>query len=118
MAFYALLIYATTSDVPTERDAPERVEHDDHAQQLEDSGAMVAAFALQPSATATSLRGDMVTDGPFLEAKEVIAGFAIIEAADHEQAVDMARSNPATWQGGGVELRPVESFGIFRGPTE
>jgi len=40
---------------------------------------MSAAFALESVATATSIRGDAVTDGPFLEGKEVVAGFYIIE---------------------------------------
>jgi hypothetical protein len=71
---------------------------------------MVAAFALQPVATATSIRGDVVTDGPFVDAKEVIAGFYVIEAPDLDAALAVARRNPATQQGGGVEVRPVDSF--------
>jgi hypothetical protein len=39
---------------------------------------MVAAFTLQPATTATSIRGHVPTDGPFLEAKEVVAGFYVI----------------------------------------
>jgi hypothetical protein len=49
-----------------------------------------------------------VTDGPFIDAKEVIAGLAIIEAPDLDAALAIARANPATQQGGGVEVRPVE----------
>ena len=119
MAQYAMLIYLKKSDGTEPADADdatdtdERGEHDRHAKELEDSGAMVAAFALKPSATATSIRRDLVTDGPFLEAKEVIAGFAILEAPDLDAALAMARRNPAVWQGGGVEVRPVESSEIF-----
>jgi hypothetical protein len=71
------------------------------------SGTMVAAFELEPPDTATSLRGDTVTDGPFIEAKEVIAGFYVIEAPDLDAALQVARQNPILRQGGGLEVRPV-----------
>jgi hypothetical protein len=64
---------------------------------------------LQPPETATSVRfnGDgaaVVTDGPFLEGKEQIGGYAEIEVADLDEALEMAR----TWPGrGAVEIRPV-----------
>ena len=46
----------------------------------------------------------MVVDGPFLETKEAIGSYAIVEAAGIDEAVDVARSWPA---GGAVEVRPV-----------
>ena len=49
----------------------------------------------------------IVTDGPFIEAKEIIGGFAIVEVKDLDEALAMAK----TWPGGGdsriVEVRPV-----------
>jgi hypothetical protein len=52
----------------------------------------------------------MVTDGPFAETKETLAGFALIDCDTFEEAVELARLNPAShW--GRVELRPVHSFG-------
>ena len=52
----------------------------------------------------------LVTDGPFAETREWIAGFALIEAASMEEAIDLAQRNPAAhW--GRVEVRPVHSFG-------
>lgn len=109
MAQYAILIYtkypADTDNLTTE----EREAHGRHADDIVASGAMVAAFALQSAdTTATSLRGDVMTDGPFVEAKEVVAGFCIIEAADLDAALAIARTNPILQQGGGVEVRPVE----------
>ncbi|MFI2350851.1 YciI family protein [Streptomyces sp. NPDC019443] len=47
---------------------------------------MITAYALQSTDTATSQRGDVVTDGPFIDSKEVIAGFCIIEAPDLDAA--------------------------------
>ena len=71
-------------------------------------GSIVMGFALQPSTTARSVRGDLVTDGPFGEAKEVVAGFYILEAPDLDTAVQIAALNPATLEGG-VEVRPLFS---------
>ena len=107
MAQYAILIYGKAPADFTDLTLEERQANDRHAEELERSGAMVAAFALRPSTTATSIRGDAITDGPFLEAKEVVAGFCVIEATDLDTALDIARGNPANWQGGGVEVRPV-----------
>src|SRR5262249_36909710 len=62
-----------------------------------------------PGSTATTVRfganGDpLVTDGPFIEGKEDIGGWAIVEVAHLDEALDMARSWPAR---GVVEVRPV-----------
>jgi hypothetical protein len=52
--------------------------------------------------------GDViVTDGPYAEAKEVLGGYFLIEAADLDEASKWASKIPATWEGGKVELRPV-----------
>src|SRR5690242_16406548 len=109
MAQYAILIYANGSTHGQDDAAAAREPHDRQADELVASGAMVAAFALHPATTATSIRGDDVTDGPFIEGKEIVAGFCVIEAADLDAALEIARRNPATRQGGGVEVRPVES---------
>src|SRR5918997_2696878 len=76
------------------------------AQVEELGGKAVTGYALQPSTTATSIRGDVVTDGPFIEAKEVVAGFFILEAPDLDTALRIAKLNPAT-RDGGVEVRPL-----------
>lgn len=108
MAQYAMLIYAN-ADVDQAGAMPgAREAHDRHFADMVQSGALVAAFALHAADTATSVRGDTVTDGPFIDAKEVIAGLAIIEAPDLDAALAIARANPAAQQGGGVEVRPVE----------
>jgi hypothetical protein len=110
MAQYAMLIYARQDD--ENASWADRSEHDRHAEEMEQSGVMVAAFALEPSSTATSIRDGVVTDGPFIDAKEVIAGFAIIEAPDLDAALVIAGRNPAAKGSGGVEVRPVESGGV------
>jgi hypothetical protein len=109
MAQYAVLIYA--SDSAHAPDAtPEDLETcDGHSDELADSGAMVAAYALTPRDMATSIRDDIITDGPFVDSKEVVAGFYVLEAPDLDAALAIARTNPVVREGGGVEVRPVHS---------
>ncbi|MEV0647574.1 YciI family protein [Phytomonospora sp. NPDC050363] len=106
MAQYAILIFDDPNAgayAPEQEAASQR-----YADQLIESKAMVTGYALQSSETATAVRGDAVTDGPFLDTKEVIAGFYVVEAPDLDAALDIARANPAVqWGRGGVEVRPV-----------
>jgi len=74
------------------------------------SGQCVASEALQPVSTATTVRvrnGKVsVTDGPFAETKEFLAGFYMIEARDLNEAIQIAsRIPPATV--GSIEIRPI-----------
>lgn len=52
-----------------------------------------------------------VVDGPFIETKEVIAGFSVIEARDFEEAQSIAAGCPMLEGGGSVEIRPILRFG-------
>jgi hypothetical protein len=116
MAQYAVLIYAAVSADGADTGPEELQAHDRHAVELEESGCLAAAFALEPSAAATSIRGDVLTDGPFVDAKEVVAGFYVIDAPDLDAALRIAGGNPAVRQGGGVEVRPVAG-GFVRPPA-
>ena len=70
------------------------------------SGKIVGGHELQGPSTATTVsrrNGKVtVTDGPFIESKEVIGGYAEIEVADLDEALAMAKEWPGT-----VEIRPV-----------
>lgn len=72
-------------------------------------GGPQAAFALRP-------RGGkpQVTDGPYAEAKEMVGGFFIIEAADRDEAIRTASLHPAATLGEqvgwGIEVHPIGSF--------
>jgi hypothetical protein len=112
MAQYAVLIYANDSAHRPDHTAEETETCDRHAEELERSGAMVAAWALTPRDLATSVRGDTITDGPFVDAKEIVAGFYILDAPDLDTALAIAKLNPACQEGGGVEVRPVASGGF------
>jgi hypothetical protein len=116
MAQYAVLIYAADSAHGADATPEDLQMHDRHAEELAESGCLTAAFALEPVVTATSVRGDVVTDGPFVDAKEVVAGFYVIEAPDLDAALRIAGRNPAVQQGGGVEVRPVAG-GFVRPPA-
>ena len=74
------------------------------------SGEMVAGFGLaDPSHTVTVEVRDgrpVASDGPYAEAKEVLAGFGIIDVASHDRAVELA-ARFATLVQARVELRPV-----------
>jgi hypothetical protein len=71
--------------------------------------AVVGGNALQPTATATTIRGGVVTDGPFAETKEALNGYYLIEATDLDEAIAIAKQVPARF--GGVEVRPVMVLG-------
>jgi hypothetical protein len=75
--------------------------------------AIAGGNALQPTQTAVSIRGDgsggfTVTDGPFVETKEALGGYYLIEAADLDGAIAIAKQCPARF--GGVEVRPIMVF--------
>jgi hypothetical protein len=82
-------------------------------QALRDSGALLAAEPLYPVSTATTVRvrnGRLaVTDGPFAETKEQLAGFYLIEARDLNDAIQVAAKIPPAREGS-VEVRPVREL--------
>ena len=74
------------------------------------SGHCLASEALQPVRTATTVRvrsGQVsITDGPFAETKEQLAGFYLIDARDLDEAIALAARIPPA-QEGSIEVRPV-----------
>jgi hypothetical protein len=75
----------------------------DHGQPLEGTGKVVRAG------------GKMVTDGPYVEAKEIVLGFNVIEARDLAQAAELAAGCPIVQGGGAVEVRPVMTLAVPSG---
>ena len=73
-------------------------------------GVFVGGEQLRPVVDATTVRvrgGEtMVTDGPFAETKDVVGGFAVIDCADLDEAVEVAALHPYAARGS-VEVRPV-----------
>ena len=85
----------------------------DYDQALMDRGVFIAAEALIGPEAARTVRvrngTAMVTDGPFIEAKEVLAGFILVDVPDAEAAMEIARNIPMATLGA-VEVRPVMTF--------
>ena len=80
---------------------------------LRDSGLLLAAEPLQPVETATTVRvrnGKVaITDGPFAETKEQLAGFYLVDARDLNDAIQIAARIPPA-RSGSVEVRPVREL--------
>ena len=80
---------------------------------LRDAGRLLAAEALQPVRTAKTVRvrnGKVsITDGPFAETKECVAGFYLIDAKDMDEAIQAASKIPPA-RVGSVEVRPVREL--------
>jgi hypothetical protein len=80
---------------------------------LRDRGQCLAAEALQPVQTATTVRvrnGKLsITDGPFAETKETLAGFYLIDARDLNEAIQIAAKIPPA-RVGCVEVRPIREL--------
>jgi hypothetical protein len=87
---------------------------------LRRSGLLLAAEALQPIETATTVRvrnGRVtVTDGPFAETKEQLAGFYLIDARDLNEAIQVAAKIPPA-RAGSVEVRPIRQLDVPAGPA-
>jgi hypothetical protein len=80
---------------------------------IRSNGKLVAGEALQPTGTATTVRvrnGKIsTTDGPFVETKEQLGGFYLIEATDLNDAIQIAAKIPSA-RLGAIEVRPVVDF--------
>ena len=112
MSEYLILIYGDEQAYATADEAAQMQlmeAHNRFAEQVVEQGAkMVGGNALQATGTATSVRSDVVTDGPFAETKEALGGYYLIEANDLDHALAIAKLCPAPF--GGVEVRPILDF--------
>ena len=75
------------------------------------SPEVIGGQQLQPIETATTVRVEngetLLTDGPFVDAKEHVGGFLLVQADDLDVALDIAARVPAARMGGAVEVRPL-----------
>jgi hypothetical protein len=78
---------------------------------LGQSPAVIGGEQLQPVETATTVRVQggqtLLTDGPFVEAKEHLGGYLVVEADELDAALEIAARIPAARMGGAIEVRPV-----------
>jgi hypothetical protein len=113
MPQYAVLIYEKVppEDLPADVQAAHQALPDEVAAQ---GGRVVAGLAWHDSSTATTIRGELLTDGPFIETKEETAGIFILEARDLDHALSLAKMTPIVE--GGVEVRPLIDFQVLDAP--
>ena len=118
---YAILIYDQNTATPDPNPDPATLgkvmdEYNAFTKAITDAGVYVGGEALQPNPTATTVRvrdGEpMITDGPFIESKEALGGFYILDCKDVDEALAWAAKCPGSWYGS-VEVRPVVTFEGF-----
>ncbi len=80
-------------------------------QQFNTTPGVTPGNQLQPPETATTVRVQdgktLTTDGPFVETKEALDGYFILEADDLDAAIEVAARVPAASMGGAIEVRPI-----------
>lgn len=117
---YLCLIYSNEQTLHTHPDSPRDDECLAYAESVFDSGRMLAAEPLESVETATTVRmrnGKVsITDGPFAETKEQLAGFYLVEAKDLNDALQIAAYIPAA-RVGSVEVRPVRQLNLTHAQT-
>ena len=109
---YLLQIYP-----PAAREELDRMPEDERQAIVEEylaigrSQEVIGGEQLQPIETATTVRVEngetLLTDGPFVDAKEHVGGFCLVQADDLDAALDIAARIPAARMGGAVEVRPL-----------
>ena len=86
-----------------------------YAGQLQDSGHLIDGKPLHPVQTATTVRvrngQATITDGPFAETKEALAGFYLIDARDLNEAIQLASKIPPA-RFGSIEVRPTRELAV------
>ena len=110
---YVLMFVGSTDDqdsfdrLPPEQRAVAQARAGQWFEEQSRAGRIVGGEQLQSPGSSTTVRikngKAIVTDGPFVEAKEIIGGFAIVEVKDLDEALAMAKA----WPAGAVEVRPV-----------
>ena len=104
------LMFVATDPDHTEADEASAPNIEEWFAYVSGKGAWLSGDRLRPVADATTVRmrgGELlVTDGPFTESKEWIAGYDVLECADLDEAIEIASRHPQAY-GGKLELRPI-----------
>jgi len=107
---YFMFVVEDPTAEPYER---ERDNIADWIEEMDARGVNVDGDRLRPATAAKTVRirggKPLVTDGPFTESKELIAGFGILECADLDEAIEVASKHPMA-RFGRIELRPFWPF--------
>ncbi len=110
---YMLLIYASEEDnshMTDEERSAIMAGHGKFAQEATQRGILLGGAPLQPISTARTIKvrkgKTLITDGPFAETKEQLAGTYILECKDIDEAIELAARIPDA-RYGSVEIRPI-----------
>jgi len=113
---YMLLIYESEADAKKRTDIDQQQMMRDYGaffEELGRSGKLKGGDPLEPIATATTVRvrggKTMVTDGPFAETREQLAGYFLIDAANLDEATAIAAKVPSS-KIGSIEVRPIRKI--------
>ncbi len=117
---YMLLIYQGTAATPRDPEAWAQLSEEERTavyqayQALTTTPGVTPGMQLDDASTATTVRVEngqtLTTDGPFVEMKEALAGYAIFEADDLDAAIELAARIPAARMGGAIEVRPAAQW--------
>ncbi len=101
------------TDTEPDTDTSNVPDIDDWVAENDALGRRLQGSALAPVTSATTVRvrgGEvLLSDGPFTETKEAIVGFDLLECADLDEAIDVARTHPMAHRGR-IEVRPLADF--------
>src|SRR5205807_205962 len=112
---YMLLIYTNEKESSSEEMRQVVAAHGEIMAETARRGVLGGAEPLEPSSTATTVRVQngkaVMTDGPFAETKEQLAGYYILDCADLDEALEWAVKIPTSCGGGEgcVEVRPIRA---------
>ena|SRR5215472_9023195 len=111
---YMLLIYSDEvkwAEMPKDKVAKVMDEYREFTQSIVKSGHFRAGAQLQPKAMSTTVREKngkrMTTDGPYVESKEYLGGYYLVDCEDLDVAISIAGRIPSVRVGGAVEIRPL-----------
>jgi len=109
---YALLVYETEAGVKARDDSEYQAAYKAYIKAIYDGGVAIAGSGLQDAeTTSTTFRivdgKRQIQDGPFVDTKEQLAGFLLIDVPDLDKALEWAARCPSTARGGIVEIRPA-----------
>ena len=116
---YLMLIYGDEAKMNAEREKLGQEAYTAnwmaYTKDLGATGKLLGGEALHPTATATTVRGKpggaaLTTDGPFVETKETLGGYYLVDADNLDEAIALASKMPIFETGGGVEIRPLMEF--------
>lgn len=116
---YMLLIYSRETPITADDERMIALKHRDVMSQAKERGIFHGAEPLQPTTAAVTVRKDgdgrvLVTDGPFTETKEQLAGYYMLDCESLDEAIEWAGKIPTGCQGGEgcIEIRPIRTMKV------